>query len=87
MRNIATGTGYECFSLLAQELTRIGLPQEAEALLSSIAAGSTGSECFGLAGQAIAELQSQHPQKAAGVLRPFIEPCIRTVQQAWPRYS
>lgn len=61
----------DCFSLLALELQRCGMAPEAEALTSAIAAGSTGSECLGLAGQAIAELRSRHPHKAAGVLRPF----------------
>ncbi len=77
----------DCFSLLADELRRHDLADEAEALMSSIAAGSTGSECLGLAGKAIAELRARHPRETAGALKPFVEPCIRAVRKAWPRYS
>lgn len=84
---MTTGDGYDCFSLLAEQLRIAGLLQESEAVLSSIAIGSTRSECLGLAGKTITELRSKHPREAAGVLHPFIEPCIRAVQQAWPMYS
>lgn len=79
--------GHDCFSLLADELRRHGLADEAEALTSSIAAGSTGSECLGLAGKAIAELRARRPRETAGVLKPSVERCIRAVRKAWPRYS
>ena len=76
----------DCFSLLVAELERLGMNHEAEALKSAVASGSTGSEILGLAGQAIASLQLQHPREAAGVLRPFIAPCIAAIRRAWPSY-
>jgi hypothetical protein len=77
----------DCFALLAQALRSIGMEQEAEELSSSIAAGSTGTECLGLAGRVIAELRSAHSHEAGAVLRPFIEPCITEIRRAWPRYA
>ena len=77
----------DCFSLLTEELRRHGLADEVEALMSSIAAGSTGSDCLGLAGKAIAELRARHPRETGDILKPFFEPCIGAVRKAWPRYS
>lgn len=79
--------GHCCFQLLAQELTRLGLPEEAEKVLSAIASGSTGSECLGLVGQAILQLRRRHPKLATGPLAQFIAPCISAIKQAWPRYK
>jgi hypothetical protein len=84
---MTTGAERDCFTLLAEELRRHGLADEAESLMSSIAAGSTGSECLGLAGQAIAGLRARHRREAAGALKPFLAPCIQAIRKAWPRYS
>jgi len=77
---------YACFRRLDEALRRLGHDQQADALMTALGAGSTGSECLGLAGQALEELRSSGIAASAAALEPLIAPCVRKVQTAWPQY-
>lgn len=79
--------GFLCFRLLSQELTRLGLGDDAEKILEALSSGSTGSECLGIVGQTIVNLRDQQHMLSVGTLSVFIAPCVDAVRQAWPDYK